>query len=55
MSGRSFFSSVPLSVLTDSYKACHPLVYPDATKMVAYGEFRKACGAHSRDSPVVVC
>ena len=34
-SARSFFASIPLSVLTDSYKACHPLVYPEATKMVA--------------------
>lgn len=33
--------SLPLAVLTDSYKACHPLMYPDAERMVAYGEFRK--------------
>ena len=29
-----------MSVLTDSYKAGHFTQYPDATKMVAYGEFR---------------
>jgi hypothetical protein len=27
--------SLPIAVMTDSYKACHPLMYPDATKMVA--------------------
>lgn len=31
---------LPLPVLTDSYKAGHPLMYPDAEEMVAYGEFR---------------
>jgi hypothetical protein len=29
------FTSMPLPVFTDSYKACHPLMYPDAAKMVA--------------------
>lgn len=33
---------VPISVLTDSYKASHWLQYPPTRKMVAYGEFR--CG-----------
>jgi len=32
--------NIPLSVLTDSYKAGHPLQYPEANRMVAYGEFR---------------
>ena len=32
-------SALPLAVLTDSYKACHPLMYPDATKMVAVRVF----------------
>ena len=27
--------ALPIAVMTDSYKACHPLMYPDATKMVA--------------------
>lgn len=31
---------VPVSVLTDSYKASHFLMYPEARLMVAYGEFR---------------
>jgi len=31
---------VPMSVLTDSYKAGHFAQYPDSEKMVAYGEFR---------------
>lgn len=33
-------TSIPLSVLTDSYKAAHPFQYPEARRMVAYGEFR---------------
>lgn len=32
--------TIPLAVLTDSYKATHFLMYPGADKMVAYGEFR---------------
>jgi nicotinic acid phosphoribosyltransferase len=32
---------LPISVMTDSYKAGHFAQYPDALKMVAYGEFRK--------------
>jgi len=32
---RSFIGSIPHAVLTDSYKACHPLMYPEAKKMVA--------------------
>lgn len=32
--------TVPVSVLTDSYKASHFLMYPEAELMVAYGEFR---------------
>jgi len=30
-----------MAVLTDSYKAGHFIQYPDARRMVAYGEFRK--------------
>jgi hypothetical protein len=29
---------VPISVLTDSYKASHFLMYPEAELMVAYGQ-----------------
>ncbi len=32
---------LPISVLTDSYKAGHFIQYPEAKLMVAYGEFRK--------------
>ena len=32
---------VPLSVMADSYKAGHYLMYPDAQVMSAYGEFRE--------------
>ncbi|HSH01669.1 MAG TPA: nicotinate phosphoribosyltransferase [Anaerolineae bacterium] len=32
---------VPMSVKTDSYKAGHFAMYPEANKMVAYGEFRQ--------------
>ena len=31
----------PLTVMADSYKAGHHLMYPDAVEMSAYGEFRK--------------
>lgn len=33
---------LPLFVLTDSYKLAHPFLYPDASKMVAYGSFRRS-------------
>lgn len=32
----------PMFLRTDSYKLSHPFQYPDANKMVAYGEFRKS-------------
>lgn len=35
MASHASFASIPLAVLTDSYKACHPLMYPNAAKMVA--------------------
>jgi hypothetical protein len=31
---------IPPPLLTDSYKTTHPEIYPEAQKMVAYGEFR---------------
>lgn len=40
MSSSSLSTHLPLGVLSDSYKASHFLMYPDATRMVAYGEFR---------------
>ncbi len=33
--------TLPISILTDSYKAGHFAQYPDAKEMIAYGEFRK--------------
>jgi nicotinic acid phosphoribosyltransferase len=33
--------TLPIAVLTDSYKAGHFAQYPDAKEMIAYGEFRK--------------
>ena len=30
----------PMSVMTDSYKAGHYLMYPECKSMTAYGEFR---------------
>lgn len=34
-------SGIPVGVMTDSYKAGHFRMYPEAIKMSAYGEFRK--------------
>lgn len=44
---------VPVSVLTDSYKASHFLMYPDAELMVAYGEFRGSFAKDPEDSRFV--
>ncbi|GAX79752.1 hypothetical protein CEUSTIGMA_g7193.t1 [Chlamydomonas eustigma] len=44
---------VPISVLTDSYKATHFLQYPSATKMVAYGEFRVGFQKDTSDTRIV--
>jgi len=41
---------IPLSVTTDSYKAGHPTMYPEANKMVAYGEFRKSYDGNKSDN-----
>jgi len=53
MGGEGVFSGIPIAVLTDSYKAGHFKMYPDAEKMVAYGEFRKGFqvqnGKHDQD------
>ncbi|KAK3245895.1 hypothetical protein CYMTET_44556 [Cymbomonas tetramitiformis] len=52
------FGGIPISVLTDSYKAGHNKMYPDCTKMVAYGEFRKGFrekdGHDTKDTRLVV-
>jgi hypothetical protein len=44
---------VPVSVLTDSYKASHFLMYPEADLMVAYGEFRGPFQKDKEDSRFV--
>eukprot|EP01128_Nolandella_sp_AFSM9_P010696 TRINITY_DN743_c0_g2_i1.p1 TRINITY_DN743_c0_g2~~TRINITY_DN743_c0_g2_i1.p1 ORF type:complete len:532 (+),score=178.28 TRINITY_DN743_c0_g2_i1:62-1597(+) len=44
------FLPVPLSVCTDSYKAGHFAQYPDAQKMIAYGEFRANFQRDATDS-----
>jgi len=41
---------IPLSILTDSYKAGHFLMYPECQKMVAYGEFRAPYEGDSSDT-----
>ena len=50
---------LPIMLLTDSYKLGHPNMYPnEATKMVAYGEFRgpmKIDGKTVGDDRIVVC
>ncbi len=40
---------IPMGVLTDSYKASHFLMYPDSSKMVAYGEFRAPYETNKED------
>jgi hypothetical protein len=52
VSGR-FGPPIPVSVLTDSYKASHFLMYPDARLMVAYGEFRQPYAKDPEDSRFV--
>ena len=44
---------IPISVLTDTYKISHPFQYPEALKMVAYGEFRCAFDRDPLDSRIV--
>eukprot|EP00179_Madagascaria_erythrocladioides_P026307 CAMPEP_0198337530 /NCGR_PEP_ID=MMETSP1450-20131203/28694_1 /TAXON_ID=753684 ORGANISM="Madagascaria erythrocladiodes, Strain CCMP3234" /NCGR_SAMPLE_ID=MMETSP1450 /ASSEMBLY_ACC=CAM_ASM_001115 /LENGTH=510 /DNA_ID=CAMNT_0044042349 /DNA_START=74 /DNA_END=1602 /DNA_ORIENTATION=- len=47
------FLGLPVSVLTDSYKAGHYAMYPAAKKMVAYGEFRKGWQGDKADTRFV--
>ncbi|KAF9128328.1 hypothetical protein BGW39_005169 [Mortierella sp. 14UC] len=47
------FSNIPLAVLTDSYKTTHPFIYPQAQRMVAYGEMRQAYDKDPNDSRMV--
>lgn len=45
--------SLPLGILTDSYKASHFLQYPKATRMVAYGEFRQGYDGDTADRRII--
>ncbi len=49
----SFIASIPMAVMTDSYKATHFLMYPEAQEMVAYGEFRTSFGKRDDDQRFV--
>lgn len=49
----SLTASIPLAVFSDTYKATHPLQYPDCNKMVAYGEFRCGYGRDAFDTRIV--
>ena len=44
---------LPISVMTDSYKAGHFAQYPESLKMVAYGEFRKPYKGLEEDERLV--
>lgn len=44
---------LPISVLADSYKASHFAMYPDASRMVAYGEFRRGYDGDKEDTRLV--
>ncbi|KAJ3092991.1 hypothetical protein HK102_013265 [Quaeritorhiza haematococci] len=44
---------IPLPLLTDSYKETHYLLYPDAQKMVAYGEFRAGFNKDTTDTRLI--
>jgi hypothetical protein len=45
--------SLPLAVLTDSYKTTHPFIYPKARLMVAYGEMRQSYDKDPHDNRIV--
>jgi nicotinic acid phosphoribosyltransferase len=44
---------IPPTLLTDSYKLSHPFLYPDAKRMVAYGEFRRSFTKDPNDHRIV--
>lgn len=47
------FSHIPLAVMSDSYKTTHPSIYPEAQRMVAYGEMRQAYDKDPNDNRMV--
>ncbi|KAJ2724076.1 hypothetical protein GGI07_002197 [Coemansia sp. Benny D115] len=44
---------LPLPLLTDSYKASHYALYPDAQRAIAYAEFRHALDKDSQDQRII--
>lgn len=44
---------VPISVMADSYKPSHYLMYPECQEMVAYGEFRAPMNGDKTDTRFV--
>ena len=46
-------NSIPIGVLTDSYKTSHFLMYPEAKKIVAYGEFRSPFEGRKDDQRLI--
>ena len=54
MGGESLFStSLPLGIMSDSYKAGHFKMYPEATEATAYGEFRRGYNKDKEDTRCV--
>eukprot|EP01096_Ripella_sp_DP13-Kostka_P012583 TRINITY_DN5311_c0_g1_i1.p1 TRINITY_DN5311_c0_g1~~TRINITY_DN5311_c0_g1_i1.p1 ORF type:complete len:519 (+),score=266.95 TRINITY_DN5311_c0_g1_i1:55-1557(+) len=49
----SLLHSLPIGVLTDSYKATHFLQYPESKRMVAYGEFRGPFRKNKEDNRMI--
>ncbi|KAI8898609.1 nicotinate phosphoribosyltransferase family-domain-containing protein [Globomyces pollinis-pini] len=49
----SGFLGLPLPLMTDSYKTTHPFLYPEAKKMIAYGEFRTGYDKDTEDQRIV--
>ncbi|KAJ3383317.1 hypothetical protein HDU84_003724 [Entophlyctis sp. JEL0112] len=45
---------IPLHVLTDSYKTTHPYLYPEASEMSAYSEFRSSFNHDPEDHRIVL-
>ena len=44
---------IPMAISADSYKATHQHQYPDAIKMVSYGEFRWGFEKDNTDTRLV--
>jgi len=45
--------SIPIGVLTDSYKSTHFEMYPECNRMVAYGEFRQSFEKNKEDQRIL--